>query len=572
MLPPLLPRLRPLFRPTLLALCSCLWLASCFGAPDATELLAGEQSSPLQASRERTLLVHIYYGTEETLSRLSEDLDLLEHADRQAGYVDALIDEKTLALLERRGLKVVIDEEQTALLGQSSAMGTMSIPGYSCYRTVEETFSGMSQLETIYPNLVSIVDAGDTYEKATTGGLPGHDMRVMVVTNEALPGPKPRFFLMGAIHAREYTTAETVMRFAEEMLNGYGIDPDATWLLDNYELHVLPQSNPDGRKLAEQGYSQRKNRRPGGACSEPPTSSSQIGIDLNRNSSFGWGGAGTSTSRCNLTYRGASATSEPETAAMQSYMASIFPDQRGPGSTDAAPPTTTGVMVTLHSYAALVLYPWGYGSASAPNLAELATLGRKFGYFNRYQVCQAPICLYAASGTTDDWAYGTLGIASYTFEIGTAFFQSCTTFTQTVLPDNLKALRVAFKHARRPYQTPKGPDVLSAAVSSASVPAGTVVTLTATVDDTRYNSNGWGTEPTQNIAAARYSVDRASWASGATTSSMSPSDGAFSAKSEGVTASVNTAGWAPGRHLIYVEGQDASGNWGAPTGVFLTIQ
>jgi hypothetical protein len=362
------------------------------------------------------------------------------------------------------------------------------------------------------------------------------------------------------------------MRFAEQMITGYGTDPDATWLLDNYELHVLPQSNPDGRKLAEQGYSQRKNRHPGGNCSEPPSSSSQIGIDLNRNSSWMWGGASTSTSQCNLTYRGPKALSEPETAAMQSYIASIFPDQRGPGATDPAPSTTTGVMITLHSYAALVLYPWGYGTASAPNLAELATLGRKFGYYNHYPVCQAPVCLYAASGTTDDWAYGELGIASYTFEIGSAFFQSCSTFTQTVLPDNLKALRTAFKHARLPYQTPKGPDALNVAVSAATVPAGTPVTLTATVDDTRYNSNGWGTEPTQSIAAARYSVDKASWASGATTVAMSASDGTFNATSEGVTATVSTAGWAPGRHLLLVEGRDASGNWGAPTGVFVTVQ
>jgi hypothetical protein len=356
------------------------------------------------------------------------------------------------------------------------------------------------------------------------------------------------------------------------MLSQYGTDPDATWLLDHYELHVLPQTNPDGRKLAEQGYSQRKNRHPGGNCSDPPNNFSQLGIDLNRNFSWMWGGASTSTDPCDLEYRGTGPMSEPETAAVQGYLASIFPDQRGPNPTDPAPPTTTGVMVTLHSYAALVLYPWGYGTAAAPNMAELATLGRKFGYFNHYEVCQAPLCLYSASGTTDDWAYGELGIASYTFEIGNDFFESCASFEQTTLPDNLSALKTAFKHARLPYQTPKGPDATSVSVSSTTVPAGTVVTLTAMVDDTRYDSNGWGTEPSQNISAAHYSVDQPSWVSGATTTSMNPSDGAFNATVEGVTASVSTAGWTPGRHLILVEGQDANGNWGAPTGVFLAVQ
>jgi carboxypeptidase T len=576
-----LPTLRSLFRTAVLALSSCLWLASC--AADSSEALS-QKISPLLSPPPpppRTLLVRISYQTEENLSRFANELDLLEHADRAAGTVDALVDEGTYELLLKQGFAVEIDQGQTALLDQASAMSTMSIPGYACYRTVEETFASMSQLEAAYPGLVTLTDAGGSYVRGAPNGTiekniatptPGYSLRVLVATNRAIPGPKPRFFLMGAIHAREYTTAEMAMRFAEEIINGYGTDPDATWLLDHYELHVLPLSNPDGRKLAEQGYSQRKNRHPGGSCSEPPNTFSQIGIDLNRNFSFMWGGASTSTSLCDLVYRGTSALSEPETMGMQSYIASIFPDQRGPGITDPAPPTTTGVMITIHSYAQLVLYPWSFGSSSAPNAPELATLGRKFGFHNHYEVCQGPSCLYAAAGTTDDWAYGELGIAGYTFEIGTDFFEPCSTFTQTVLPDNLAALRTAFKHARRPYQTPKGPDVLNAAVSATSVPAGTVVTLTAVVDDTRYNSNGWGTEPTQSIATARYSVDKPSWASGATTFSMSAGDGLFNATSEGVTASVSTAGWTPGRHLIFVEGQDANGNWGAPTGVFLTVQ
>jgi carboxypeptidase T len=49
------------------------------------------------------------------------------------------------------------------------------------------------------------------------------------------------------------------------------------------------------------------------------TASSQHGIDLNRNDSFKYGGAGTSTAACNLTYRGTGASSEPETQGVQSW-------------------------------------------------------------------------------------------------------------------------------------------------------------------------------------------------------------------------------------------------------------
>src|SRR5262245_23719239 len=99
------------FRMAIVTLSSCLWAASC--APDSLEASSSGLSSPLAAPqvRARTLLVHLYYRTEEDLSRFSEELDLLEHADRAAGYVDALVDEETRALLEQKGFKVVVDEE-----------------------------------------------------------------------------------------------------------------------------------------------------------------------------------------------------------------------------------------------------------------------------------------------------------------------------------------------------------------------------------------------------------------------------------------------------------------------------
>ncbi|MFY0579708.1 hypothetical protein ACN28S_40550 [Cystobacter fuscus] len=61
-------------------------------------------------------------------------------------------------------------------------------------------------------------------------------------------------------------------------------------------------------------------------------------------------------------------------------------------------------------------------------------------------------CLYSASGSTDAFAYGQLGVAAFTFEMGGAFFESCTTFENTIVPKNMPALYYAFKAARRPYR------------------------------------------------------------------------------------------------------------------------
>jgi hypothetical protein len=100
--------------------------------------------------------------------------------------------------------------------------------------------------------------------------------------------------------------------------------------------------------------------------------------------------------------------------------------------------------------------------------------------------------------------------------------------------------------------TPLGPDSLSVAVSASTVPAGTSVTLTAQANDTRYRQSN-GTEPTQNIAAAEYTIDTPPWESGASPIAMTAADGSFNASTENITAVVNTSSLTAGRHTIFVE-------------------
>lgn len=527
------------------------------------------------AAEEEMKVARIYFETHEQVHDLVAMLDVFEEATT-GGYVTAYVSAADRVRLRDAGYRFEIDEAKTAEIADASAVVAAAlqasgaeaidtIPGYSCYRTVEETYTSLATLAANNPNLATWTDIGNSWEKVIPGGKAGFDIFALVLTNKLKPGPKPKFFLMSAIHAREYTTAELATRFAEELVAKYNVDADVTWMLDNYEFHLVPQVNPDGRKLAEGGQLWRKNTDSDDGCRR----STQWGTDLNRNSSFKWNTGGSSGKACNETYRGPGAASEPETQAVETYATLIFPDQRGPADTDAAPATTEGVFISLHSYSELVLFPWGWTTTPAPNSTALQTLGRKFGYLTGYQVCNGPTCLYATSGTTDDYTYGKLGVASYTFELGTAFFQSCSTFTSNIIPKNMPALYYALKSARRPYQTPAGPDTLGVAVSTGSVNAGTPVNLTATANDTRYNSNGWGTEATQAIQAARYSIDQPSWL--ATTVPMAAADGSFNTTVENVAATVDTTGLASGRHILFVEAQDAAGNWGPPTAVFLTI-
>ncbi|MEL7313532.1 MAG: M14 family zinc carboxypeptidase [Cyanobacteria bacterium J06559_3] len=468
------------------------------------------------------------------------------------------------------------------------------IPGFSSYRTVEETFDDAATLAAENPDLVEWFTIGESYDKVTPGGAEGYDISVLKLTNQNIDVEKPAIYIEGAIHAREYTTAELVTRFAEGLVAGYGVDPDATWLLDYHEIHIVPIANPDGRKFAEQGYSWRRNTNPNPPPGADPAEFPNYGVDLNRNFDFKWNDAEdlpgalppSSGDPSSNVYRGESPASEPETQVIQDYVRSIFPDQRGPEDTDAAPEDTTGVFLDVHSFGNLVLHPWGWTDADSPNEPALRTLGRKYGYYTgqgpdeAYDVDES-LGLYPTDGTSGDWAYGELGIAGYILELGETFFQPSDDFETAILPENIPALTYMAKAARRPYQTPAGPETVDVELDLPQVVAGKSVVLNALADDTRFDDGEIAEdevdtvndlpEPSQDVVAGRYSINEPSWIEDVELFEMDAADGDFDSSAETLTATIDTTGWEAGRYTLFVEGQDADGNWGVPTAVFLDV-
>jgi carboxypeptidase T len=200
----------------------------------------------------------------------------------------------------------------------------------------------------------------------------------------------------------------------------------------------------------------------------------------------------------------------------------------------------------------------------------LRALGRRLAWFNNYTPQQS-IGLYPTDGTTVDFAYGDLGVAAYTYELGTDFFQDCGSFEATILPDNLESLRYAAKVARTPYLTPGGPDVVEVDFAGVTVVApGEPVTFRARLDDSRFNQSS-GSEPIQNIAEASAYLDAPPWQSGAVAIAMQPEDGSFNTPQEWATVDVDTTGLATGRHTLFAIGRDASGAWGTTSAAFFWV-
>ncbi len=509
---------------------------------------------PIVHTADQLLYVRAFYTNDDQFRLLSDYVDLNEtEVNLDEKYVLLEINASQVKELEELGFTLQVDSGLTdeARIFASSA-APFSIPRYACYRTVEETFTAAQRIVAQQPNLAEWIDIGDSWQK--TQNLGGHDLMLLKLTNRNTPGSKPKFFIMSGLHAREYTTAEMSLRFAEYLVSNYGKDAEVTWMLDTQEFHFLLHSNPDGRKKAESGLAWRKNTN-NNFCNNTNTR----GIDLNRNFSFLWntcqGGSCGSNNECSVTYRGPSVSSEPEVQTIQNYLRANFADVRPPPLSSPAPADTPGLMLDIHSFGRLVLWPFANGVKPANNDAYLA-LGDRLSYFNNYDPRQGS-GLYIHDGVSDDFAYGELGVASFTFELGTSFFQDCATFENNIYPGNLKSLLYAAKVVRAPYLLPSGPEAVNVSASPTLVAPGGFVQVIGTVDDGRFKK---GLKPAQTIAAARYSIDIPPWQNGAVLLPMSASDGAFNATSESVAASINTTGLSAGRHTVFVQGQDSAGN------------
>ncbi|MDF3290535.1 M14 family zinc carboxypeptidase [Streptomyces silvisoli] len=393
--------------------------------------------------------------------------DLMEH--RQGNDLFVLGDRTTGGQLRHLGFAPTV-------VKTAKRPAARQLPGDSSgtydggYHTVDANYAHMDQVASQHPDLATVVTYGQSWLKQN--GMGGHDLKAICVTKKQQGdcqlnpnSTKPRFFLMSQIHAREITTGEVSWRWIDELTNDYGKDPDITKLMDTTEMWVVPIANPDGVDMVAQGGDnpvlQRKNADDsnGSSCGQ---GGGQIGVDLNRNAGTHWGGAGTSDQPCDEVYLGPAADSEVENTALEGLFRQLYPAVRtGTGDSDPAPADARGMMITLHSDASMVLFPWEFDSTvHTGNDAALRALAGQMGSITGYQSGQAGEILYNASGGTDDWTYDKLGLASFTIEIGDVDNRGCDGFTPPYScqdsyfwPKMKPALVYAAQHAAAPYQT-----------------------------------------------------------------------------------------------------------------------
>lgn len=215
-----------------------------------------------------------------------------------------------------------------------------------------------------------------------------------------------KVILTAGVHAREWISPPVQMYIFEQLLERSKVDYEYAMLSYRTYLYVVPVQNPDGYEYTwTNNRYWRKNRRNNG--------NGTYGVDVNRNYAKGWGGQGSSGNTGADTYRGTAPFSEPEAVAVRDLAIAVG-NARG--------------FVDYHSYGELVLYPWGYTTASAPDSGWLHTVG--LAYRNAmtasgghtYTLGQTSTTLYVASGVSNDWLYDQFRTAAYAVELrGTDF-------------------------------------------------------------------------------------------------------------------------------------------------------
>ncbi|MCM2272574.1 MAG: immune inhibitor A [candidate division Zixibacteria bacterium] len=266
------------------------------------------------------------------------------------------------------------------------------------FRTYTEILQYLDSLSTAHPNIMTARYAVDT-------SVEGRSIYVVKVSdNPNIDEDEPEVFYNSLIHAREPAGAAALLNVLRHLVTEYGIDTEATEIVDGRELYFMPVVNPDGYLWNEDtnpdgGGLWRKNRR--------INAGNSIGVDLNRNFDFKWGydDIGSSSSSSSDVYRGAAPFSEPETQAIRDFVVS----------------RNFSVCNNIHTYSDLFLWPYGYDRIFSHQEDFFSVLGDSLSQFNGY-TAEVSWTLYPTNGAADDWMWGdTISkprLVSITSEIG----------------------------------------------------------------------------------------------------------------------------------------------------------
>jgi len=265
------------------------------------------------------------------------------------------------------------------------------------YHNLETLHAFVDDIAAQYPDLASVISIGKSTEN--------RDLKVIKIGREGAAENKPAMWIDAGIHAREWISPAITSWMINELLTNSNKYED---ILESIDFYILISANPDGYEWTHNPNGSRLWRK---TRSDQNSAFGCKGVDPNRNFEHYWGGEGTSADKCSEIYKGPEPWSEPETKAMRDFIL---------GSTNV----NWQLYIALHSYAQMILTPWGYTYDLPEDYAELKSLGLEAAealtavHGTQYDVGSVTEILSPGAGGSDDWAKGLGGFKySYTIEV-----------------------------------------------------------------------------------------------------------------------------------------------------------
>jgi hypothetical protein len=296
-------------------------------------------------------------------------------------YIDIVTDREEVGRLRVWGYQVEVVHEDLVAFYQSRLDATKDMGGYHTY---VEVGTALDSMHALYPSITS-----DTISIGLS--LEGRSIWAFKISdNPQVDEDEPEVFYNSLIHAREPIGMEVLLYFMWYLLDNYGSDSLATYLVDNRELWFVPVVNPDGYEYNREtnpggGGMWRKNRR---NCGE-----GDWGVDLNRNWGYMWGydNIGSSPFCSNQFYRGTAPFSEPETQALRDFI------------------NNRNFVMCLdnHAHGMWLIYPWGYDRLYTAHHDLFVAIAETMAVFNGHTPGTSWETLdYLTNGCSKDWEYG----------------------------------------------------------------------------------------------------------------------------------------------------------------------
>jgi hypothetical protein len=278
-----------------------------------------------------------------------------------------------------------------------SKRSTDSTFDYLKFNTWEAIRAELQRIADERPDLARLEVIGTTVE--------GREMFVLRLSRNITDVPtKPIVLIDGGIHAREWVSVSTAMYLINEIVSNPADDTLTNAFLDSFDFVIMPVLNPDGYAYTwSDDRLWRKNRAPN-------NHSTCIGVDLNRQWAFEWGGLGTSGNPCQVDFRGYAPFSELETQAVKTWI-----EQHR---------HKIVLYINFHAYGQLWMTPYGYSTTRPSNEAEMIKYSKiaveaiKEMRGTSYNYGPVYTTIYPASSISVDWVRGAEKILiAYTVEL-----------------------------------------------------------------------------------------------------------------------------------------------------------